>query len=165
MSDIFDEVENELLLKEIFGEDYNDLDIIQEGTVYRNNNLSIGIFGDYGNKLITLPYFKVFDNINLRHASKIARITFEDPHYIIHDDNLLHWDLTVKEKEKLNSIVRLPGKNGTIWDDMISEIENICNISDYEFRKRFHINGIPDFIKLYYKKGDWAKAKAKGIGR
>ena len=161
--DIFDDLDMYL------NEDYefdNELEILNEKVIYKYfKELCIVIDNDRGNRLKTEPYFKLYNASDVTKATKVARISFEDFHYIIHEDRYYHWDLTNSEKDELTKIVQKDGKNGTVWNDMIYTASEFCEMTYKEFIKRFNITKYPDFRNIYYRRGDWNKAKSKGIER
>ena len=169
MSDIFDEVENELLLREIFGEDYNGLDIMQEGTVYTRANpkICLAVNSDTGGRLLYLPYFKITDGTNSRNGTKIARVTFKNHEYVIHNDHMLHWELNNKDIKLIDSILASKGRSkNTIYEDLIYEASRLYDIEYYKFIDKFNLELTPSIADIHYKNTiDMNRAKMKGIAK
>ena len=163
MSDIFDEVENELLLREIFGED---VELLEERTVFKSPKISLLVNPDRGGRLASLPYFKIIDGSSIQNATKIARIAFSDHHYIIHEDSLKHWELSTHDIKVINSILVITTEdNKTVYEKLLEEAAYNCNCNNIkEFVRKYKVSMNADISDVHYKSEyDRKKAKEKGI--
>lgn len=78
------------------------------------------------------PYFKVYDSFSIDKAKRIARLSFDEPKYIIHKDGLgkQSWFMNAFEKKY---IVRLLKKNRhSVWKKLISN----WNKEKYQIKSR-----------------------------
>jgi hypothetical protein len=110
------------------------------------------------------PYFKVFNHNSYVRATKVARISFLEPKYIIHKDRKENWILNGDEKEQLIDLLELPstntfrnGKKLTNWQKAMAQynLENglIGDIEDAEDcllknTKNFHTQPLPIDLKM-----------------
>lgn len=169
MKDEFEKEVDEILSNDsdLFNEEFLNLNILNEKTVYRDSNICIAVTSDVGGRFQYLPYFKITDGTNASNGTKIARISFQNHEYIIHKDNMLHWEFTNNEIKIINSILSSKGKEGkTIYDDLIYAAADICGISYNRFITKYNISNNPSIDDIHYRNQiDRAKAKAKGISK
>lgn len=109
----------------------NELDmfLFEMATVYTGVNEPIKIFVSYDEKRIGNPYFKVINAKKFSAATKMARISFEEPKYIIHNKNYGKetWLLDSHDRRLLISILQKKQKNGkTYWEEAILQYNSEC---------------------------------------
>ena len=109
----------------------NDLDmfLFEMATVYTGVNVPIKIFVSYDEKRIGNQYFKVINAKRFESATKMARISFEEPKYIIHSKNYGKdiWFLDSHERRLLVSILETKQKNGlTYGEEAIIQYNSEC---------------------------------------
>jgi len=119
--------------------------IVNEGYVYKDPEMSIGIYGNEHRNYYQEPYIKVYDGIDISKAEHVARIDLRKVSYVKHKDRLEDWKLNSKEKRKLNQIINSRTDNTTVWDIIIKEIADRCNI---DFKTVYESIPKPDFTKL-----------------
>lgn len=107
-----------------------------------NYNMSLVINLYFNNIIIDEnEYFKVYNNINPNKATKVARIKFRKPEYIIYDNNKINnWFLNSIEKRALmriliNQSILYPDR--TVWDELIRL-----------FNKEMGSNSLPNDLKI-----------------
>lgn len=76
-------------------------------------------------------YFKVYDNLSIGKAKKLARIKFRSPDYVIHYNS--NWVLNSKEKKDLINFLKEPN---TLLDD----IENNWQYAIIMFNREAYLN-------------------------
>ena len=112
--------------------------VLLEGTVYKSSIMSVGCFPNPNYNYGDDAYFKVFNNTQYDSASKITRIRFKSPTYIIHLNQV--WDLNNKEKKILIRILnsRYTGVKfdndqtvATVWDALIRDFNSQVKQRDY----------------------------------
>lgn len=161
-----DEILNEdVILEEVLNETDN-ADILNEGFVYKSFDASILVNPDSGGRLSYLPYFKIIDSTSITKATKIARITFEDHHYIIHNDRLKQWDLTSSDIEMINSVLLSITSSGkTVYEELLDEGAILCGFNNTkEFIKKYNISTAADISDVHYLSNiDKQKSKRKGF--
>lgn len=98
------------VIKEIIEKQTQEREMFTEmATVARDyeNNLSIAVNPDSSRNRPT--YFKVYDHVNYRHATKCARISFLYPEYVVHVGEKSVWKFS-NNKEKKHLIYFLKSK-------------------------------------------------------
>lgn len=93
-------------------------------------------------------YFKVYNSAEHSSATKVTRVCFYTPKYIMHRDpeRKENWTLKAKEKKQLMDLLNKKSRNKNfdrVWDELIFEY-NKCNPAD---RIDSSIP-IPDYTKL-----------------
>ena len=102
--------------------------IIQESRVVNvpGANMYIWVDGDgaTGRNFIKDPYFKRYDNTNVKQATKVARIKIKESKYIYHNDGKDIWVLNSKERKQLIKTLEKPiSDNKKIWDLILETVE------------------------------------------
>lgn len=122
---------------------------LNEGKVYSDNIMYIGVYGSIDSNFQDAPYIKVYNNEKYEVADKVARIDLIDLKYIYHRDSKKIWYLNNKELKHLNKIMRsIDPKIGMYyWDLVLMEIARRSRDHDYEYYKKLFPN-IPDFTKV-----------------
>lgn len=77
-------------------------------------------------------YFKVYNSFSVSAASKIARISFDEPRYIIHKDNQGKCPWFLDSASKKNMIMLLSKNNYSVWKKLIVNF----NKEKYEISSR-----------------------------
>ncbi|MDE6833584.1 MAG: hypothetical protein K2J39_04985 [Ruminococcus sp.] len=158
----------DLELCEAFAVDIEEGEVLTEfSTVARDYglNVSLVINPDKSRNLKNAEYFKLYNNSRPDNASKIARIKFRSPEYVIHHNNgsKNNWFLNTAEKNMLMQLLRQPCKkhNGfSIWQGLILDFNWETGL-DYEGTKGNNQSGnmpypeylpidlkIPDYLEL-----------------
>ena len=125
-------------------------DIIEERTIAIDSKNNISIFCRPTDTKISGEdaYFKVFNSVDYLKATKVARICFFGPKYIIHKnrDGKENWNLKAKDKKILIALLNSKSSNAnfdTIWEETIAEYNKCCP------NDKIDINiPIPDYTKL-----------------
>ena len=108
--------------------------LLLEGTIYKSSIMSVGCFPDSGRSYGDDAYFKVFNNTDYKRASKITRVRFKSPTYVIHLNQV--WDLNSKERKMLINILNTRYTGGvyedasTIWDALIRDFNEHVKLQD-----------------------------------
>ena len=84
------------------------------------------------------PYFKFYNAFTYRKATKVARISFLEPRYVIHRGYPFHFKLDAVQKQALMKFLTAPAKglfpdSFTNWQAALVTY-NVQNI-DYQFRQ------------------------------
>ena len=122
--------------------------LLLEGTIYKSSIMSVGCFPDSGRSYGDDAYFKVFNNTDYKRASKITRVRFKSPTYVIHLNQV--WDLNSKERKMLINILNTRYTGGvyedasTIWDALIRDFNGHVKLQD---RLPLDLK-MPDYRKL-----------------
>lgn len=77
-------------------------------------------------------YFKVYNSFSVSSSDKIARISFDEPRYIIHKDGLGKQPWTIDSSSKKKMIMLLKMNNYSIWKKLIANF----NREKYEVSSR-----------------------------
>lgn len=88
------------------------------------------------------PYFKVYDSFSIDKARRVARLSFNEPKYIIHKDGLgkQPWFMNASEKKYILSILK---KNKhSVWKKLIAN----WNKEKYQVKSR-HWNLFTESVK------------------
>lgn len=113
--------------------------------VYSNNDYNMSLVINLYFKDIIIDgneYFKVYNNINPNKATKVARIKFRKPEYIIYDNNngIENWFLNSIEKRSLMRILISPSSlypDRIVWNELIRL-----------FNKEIGYNSLPNDLKM-----------------
>lgn len=123
---------------------------VKIGTVQsRGITMTIGVFGsDGGNNARNFsldPYIKVYDHVDIRRASKLARIAIRTATYVEHKDKLKSWILNSQERKALENFMNTPitTEGPTGWEATIAEVERLSNLRPGSLKIQK-----PDFTKL-----------------
>ena len=157
----------DLELCEAFAVDIEEGEILTEfNTVARdyNLNISLAINLDKNRNLNNTEYFKIYNNARPDKASKIARIKFRSPEYIIHHNNggKENWFLNSEEKNILMELLKQPCekyKGFSIWQGLILDFnwETGLNLTETKKNKqtsRFDMP-YPDYLPIDLKIPDY----------
>lgn len=107
---------------------YEPVELTAMSNVYysRKDKITIQINPDKYRK--GLPYFKVYNHYSYTIASKVARIYFYKPEYIIHrnSDGKENWILNSKERRVLMNCLQLKPIRSiyTVWQQLIIAFNN-----------------------------------------
>ena len=147
-----------------------DLEILNEDRVFLSQKpiISFAVDKDAGKRNEYYPYFKIINGPNPNNASKIARISFDDHRYIIHKDNLLHWELSNKDIKIINKILLMnnPKYGCNVYESLIMSAAFSIGINVDDFIVKYHVNTNPDISDIHYNSiQDYNKAKEKGIAK
>ena len=81
-------------------------------------------------------YFKVYDNLSIGRAKKLARIKFRSPEYVIHYNS--NWVLNTKEKKELIKFLKEPNKLldgvSTNWQYAIVMFNREAYLNEHSFQ-------------------------------
>lgn len=135
--------------------------LLEFATVCTNTEEKMKIIVSYDENRVGEPYFKVFNSSSYTKATKIARISFLEPKYIVHNMNygMENWILNSKEKQNLITMLTTEVDGISNWKFAILQYNLENNIqrdeqlklSNEDIIKR---NGlplntpIPDYSKL-----------------
>lgn len=154
----------DLELCEAFAVDIEESEILtQFTTVARDYNLNISLVinPDKNQNLNNTEYFKFYNNANPDKASKIARIKFRLPEYIIYHNNggKENWFLDSEEKKILMEILRQPCEKYpefSIWQGLISDFNWETGLDRSETKKNSISDMLyPDFLPIDLKIPDY----------
>lgn len=147
-----------------------DLEILNEDRVFLSQKpiISFMVNNDNGSRNKYYPYFKIINGPNPRNATKIARISFDDHRYIIHSDNLLHWELSNKDIKIINRILLMnnPKYGCSVYKSLIIQSAVNIGMDVNDFIIKYHVNTNSDISDIHYNSiQDYNKAKEKGIAK
>lgn len=74
----------------------------------KTHNLLCQVNPDSGR--LGLEYFKIYNNFQWKTATKIARIEFRKPEYVIHTSNKENWVLNSHERKTLVKLLQMPSR-------------------------------------------------------
>lgn len=143
-------------INEFGNNNHENTDILNEVTIYSNNNLYIGITPTQYNGFEKEPYFKVSWNPIGRNNSKVARISMKTGDYIVHYKTSV--ELPSHIVDRINAALKEKPKTigyanyDTVWNALLAATASICNISYEELKKKFTrgcINPNSDTLKGY----------------
>ena len=141
-------------------------------TIYKSQHYGVLVSVNPDSNRNGNPYFKFYNSSNYLKATKIVRITFNSPNYIVHtnSDGKKLWKLNSEEKNLLMNILKLnsPSYSGkTIWDAAkytwnLEYLEELINIDDYfkgTYDEKYKDNTgyiphnleMPDYTKLNFR--------------
>ena len=117
-------------------------------TIYKSKEYGIGVAVNPDSRRSGNSYFKFYNNPELPKATKIIRILFKNPDYIIHHDEKQLWKLNSKEKKLLIKVlkeesVRYDGY--TNWD--IAKYDWNCEYLEEQLNMKKYFNG--DYENIY----------------
>ena len=75
-------------------------------TIYKNREYGILVAVNPDSKRSGNPYFKFYNNVSYDKATKVVRILFNYPDYVLHKDRMELWKLNSKEKKLLIKILK-----------------------------------------------------------
>lgn len=126
-------------------------EVVNERSVYKDSNISIGMFGSVDRNYGDQAYFKFVDNSDYSKAKKVARINFSDATYESHKEKgKINWEIKGKEKDKLIEVLNSKPNIGeyknnpncpTVWDALKMEFEKTTG-------QKLDITDMPDYTKL-----------------
>ena len=127
-------------------------------TVARDSNLnmSVAVNPDRNRNLKNIEYFKVYNHVNPQRATKIARIKFRHPEYIIHNNNrrLKNWTLTSADKASLLELLNSESKKDiipqiTVWQSLIISFNYEMGLDNVDTLKNKSKKLVyPDFLPI-----------------
>lgn len=79
-------------------------------TIYKSKEYGVCVAVNPDSGRSGNPYFKFFNNSDFRKATKIIRILFKKPDYVVHKDGKQLWKLNTKEKKLLIEILNTESK-------------------------------------------------------
>lgn len=134
-----------------------ELQSLEEGSVYKGNNMSVGIFIDSGRAYGPgTAYFKAYNKYNYASSDLIARIHFHDANYEYHGNENTYWDLNSSERKQLMKILNSP-YNGSIvvenksdpivWDALIQDFNDTMKNMGLKYRIDPDLK-MPDYTQL-----------------
>lgn len=136
--------------------DYYESEILNEGTIYKSNKMTIVCsvqpgrnYGEENDQL----YFKLYNSKSKTSATKMCRIMIGSPNYVDHknsdrDGGKKDWKLNGSEKKALMKILASVNDDGeTIWNCTIDDLQERMN-SEKKINLTKYKNKIPDYTKL-----------------
>lgn len=96
------------------------------------------------------PYFKVYNGTSYGNSSKVARISFSDPHYIHHKGYPVDSPLDSAAKKKM--IKYITKENNVGWRELLEEFNKVMRGLLGDNTYNFY-HDIPDYSKLYAEGG------------
>lgn len=153
--------DEDLLLCDEYSIDIEAGEVLTEfATVARASDLNIcaAVNPDNKRNLYGMEYFKVYNHCDPTKASKIARIKFRSPDYVIHrnNKNMKNWILNSKEIKNLMILLNSPCKKHpkfSVWQGLILDFNYETGL-DYENTKanRENVEKNEKIKKLQYPK-------------
>jgi hypothetical protein len=133
-----------IVMIQLISEEY----LEEMSTIYKSKEYGIGVSVNPDSKRSGNPYFKFYNSSDYLSATKIIRIMFNKPDYIIHNNGKELWKLNSKEKKLLMDVLHMPSKRyrgRTNWeaakfDWNYEYLEEMIDIDEY-------FNG--DYDELY----------------
>ena len=125
-------------MKLIFEDD--NIEVLEEmATIYKSKEYGILVAVNPDSHRSGNPYFKFFNSHDFFKATKVIRILFKEPDYVVHKDGKELWKLNNKEKKLLVKILNEQSKSHkgyTNWQaakyDWNSEyLEEMLDIEEY----------------------------------
>ena len=123
------------LFDEIYkGMKETEAEFINENSIYKDQKHNMLIFCRPSDKKVygRTAYFKVYNSCEQRKATKVARICFYEPKYVIHHndpDNCSTWFLNSTEIKNLISILKIQNNVGiryqSTWEALINTFNSI----------------------------------------
>ena len=129
-------------------------------------NVSLVINPDKNRNLKNTEYFKFYNNARPDNASKIARIKFRSPEYVIHHKNRgkENWFLNPAEKNILMKLLNQPCEKHTrfsIWQGLILDFNYETGLDYKETKKNKQISRFgmphPDYLPIDLKIPDYSE--------
>ena len=107
-------------------------EVLNEKTIFSSPKISITVNPDQTKTIsfIDDPYFKIYNGESFNSATKIARISLKDPHYIYHKNNRnkKQWILNSAERKILiNTLTTIVGTK-TVYDLLLDDICRYCGV-------------------------------------
>lgn len=112
--------------------------LLEFATVYTGEDIPLKIIVSVDENRIGNPYFKVFNANDFKKATKMARISFLEPKYVIHSMNYgkENWVLNSKEKKLLiNALTSLADINCTVWQSAVIDYNREHGVSIFKQRQ------------------------------
>ena len=141
----------------LIGEEFLD----EMATVYRSSKYCVQVAVNPDSKRKGNPYFKFYNAVSRDKATKVIRILFRKPDYVIHTDSKKIWKLNSSDKKLLMKILNEPSsyyKNVNTWnaakfDWNRESLEENFYIEDYlngEYDNKFkdNINYLSSNLKM-----------------
>lgn len=125
-------------MKLVFEDD--NIEVLEEmATIYKSKEYGILVAVNPDSHRTGNPYFKFFNSHDFFKATKVIRILFNEPDYVVHKDGKELWNLNSKDKKLLIKILNQKSKHYpsyTNWQvskfDWNSEyLEEMLNIDEY----------------------------------
>ena len=125
-------------------------------TVARDSNLNMSVAVNPDRNLKNIEYFKVYNHAKPQRATKIARIQFRCPEYIIHNNNrkLKNWTLTSDDKTSLLKLLNSESKKDiipqiTVWQSLIISFNYEMGLDTADTLKNKYKKLVyPDFLPI-----------------
>ena len=141
------------LFDEIYKDMKNDVKIINEAVVYSDTDSNMSVFVKPSETRLSgrKAYFKVYNSAKHSSVTKVARVCFYEPKYVIHDNDMEgfdNWYLSSKEIKKLIRILNKNVKGVSVWKLLIAEYNRCCVNSNEMIDMNL---SIPDYTNLKYK--------------
>lgn len=158
----------DLELCEAFAVDIEEDEILTGfATVARDYNLNVtlAVNPDKNRNLKYTEYFKLYNDTKPNIATKIARIKFRSPEYVIHHNNggKENWFLNSKEKKMLIKLLNSPCENHTgfiIWQALILNFNNETGLDYPETKRNKQLSRFampyPDYLPIDLKIPDYS---------
>ena len=157
--DLYDDYDSQLC--EDYSVDIDAGEILTEfATVKRDRNLNIcvAVNPDRHRNLKNMEYFKIYNHTDHLRATKIARIKFRAPEYVIHNNRkgVENWFLNSKDIKNMIQVLNSPSDNYpgfTTWQGLILNFNYESGDLDFEeTKKNVQDNGKtlphPDFLPI-----------------
>lgn len=137
-------------------------------TIYKSTEYGIMVAVNPDSNRNGNPYFKFYNSSNYRKATKVIRVLFKEPDYVIHSDNMDLWKITSKEVKLLIDILNKPStryKPHSNWvaakfDWNYEYLEELLDINDYVkglYDDKYKNN--PGYVPSTLKMPDYTKLK------
>ena len=149
----------------ILGEEYME----EMATICRSREYGISVAVNPDSKRSGNPYFKFYNNVSYSSATKVVRVLFKKPDFVVHKDRMDLWKLNTKEKKILIEILKKESDmydGYTNWDiakyqwsiEYLEESLNICKYFNGEYDDIYKNNPgylpstlkMPDYTKIHF---------------